>query len=63
MGRFHQYINTLSHVANSNSQEEFFHKVMEDVKRLQPKINTPTKAKKLIKEVVFNAQVRDILDI
>lgn len=56
------YINLIEHIANSNSQEEFFDKVMKDVVRLTPKMDSPTKSRKLLKEIVLAGELRGILN-
>lgn len=57
-----KYIDTISHIASSSSQEEFFDKVIQDVVRIEPMIDTEAKAKKLIEEILFNQDVMSILD-
>ena len=61
------YINSVRHVADSSSQDEFFGKVIGDVKKAMPLIEKSPKAKdkkynKLLKEIVQNYGVMLALD-
>jgi len=55
------YIPITKHIVDSSSREEFFNRCMEDVIRIASTIDTPKKARKLIREIVFAKQVEQIL--